>query len=286
MRSERILTCVTAAAMALTIGGCGTKQVTAEGTLPPGFVDSTGEAKSAVAAYPTGPYGVGIGSIVPNFEFVGYQNAAGGTASGMDIIQLSDFYNPHGKDKTWQPAAGEADDRNFPADSHYLLAGKAKPTVLLLDVASVWCEPCNEEAHLMLPELHTLYSPCGGEFMLDLHDSATPGDSATVKNLQNWTKEYKVDYPSVVDPEYRLDMLFEQSAFPNNTILDTTTMKVVQVIAGAEFRNYCDMDGSDCSTAKAGSACAGSSGTCTASTFWNAYESLLDTTRTGCTLGK
>jgi hypothetical protein len=279
MRSERILTCVTAAAMALMVGGCSQE----EAAPVPGFVDSTGEAKSAEAAYPAGPYGVGLKSVVPNFAFVGYQNAAAGT-SGMDLIQLSDFYNPHAHDPSYTPAAGEPDDRIFPATSHYLLAGKAKPTVLLLDVASVWCEPCNEEAHIMLPPLHALYSPCGGEFMLDLHDSDTPGDSATIKNLQNWTKTYKVNYPSVIDPEYRLDELFEQSAFPNNTIIDTTTMEVVQIIAGAEYRLYCDMDGTDCSTSTVGTACAGASGTCTASTFWSKYESLLDTSRAGCTL--
>lgn len=279
MRSERILAGVTAAAMALVIGGCSQ-----EAAPVPGFVDSTGEAKAAEAAYPAGPYGVGIGSVVPNFSFVGYQNAAAGTSAGMDLIQLADFYNPHAHDATYEPAAGEEDDRLFPATSHYLLAGKAKPTVLLLDVASVWCEPCNEEAHIMLPPLHALYSPCGGEFMLDLHDSNTVGSSATINNLKNWTKEYKVNYPAVIDPEYRLDELFEQSAFPNNTIVDTTTMKVVQIIAGAEFRLYCDMDGSDCSTSTAGTACPASSGTCTASTFWSKYESLLDTTRSGCTL--
>ncbi len=279
MRHDRILSCVTVAAMTLMIGGCSQ-----EAAPVPGFVDSTGEAKNAESAYPAGPYGVGIGSVVQNFQFVGYQDASSGTASGMDIIQLADFYNPHAHDPSYMPAAGEEDDRLFPATSHYALAGKEKPTVLLLDVASVWCEPCNEEAHLMLPELHTLYTPCGGEFMLDLHDSQTPGDSATIKNLQNWTKEYKVDYPSVIDPEYRLDELFEQSAFPNNTILDTTTMKVVQVIAGAEPRHYCDMDDSDCSLAAVGSACPGSSGTCTASPFWAAYEKQLDTSRAGCTL--
>ncbi len=285
----------------------------------PGFVDNTGQAAAAIA-YPAGPYGVGVGSVIDNFDFLGFPDATV-NASTRTPIKLSDFYNPHAFDKTYMPASPAEDDRLFPASSGYAMAGKAKPTVLLIDIACVWCVPCNEEAKTILPAQHALYSECGGEFLLDLHDSNTPGTTATFSNLTNWTKSYKVNYPAVIDPEFRLDALFSVSAFPNNVIVDTTTMKIVAKFAGEvpptacgdagacttdadcqTCQGICNDDSAYCSTdadcpasvgcgsfsCGDGTACSTSadcaSKTCSQFSFWATYESHLDKTRTGCTL--
>lgn len=181
--------------------------------------DGVGQEKTTEAAYPAGPYGVSIGSVVPNFKFVGFSNAQVDN-SALDLIQLSDFYNPTGKG-TW------------PANSKFGASGAAMPTVLLIDVASVWCGPCNEEAGSVLPGQYKKVQPMGGEFLLNLADGPNPGNSATQKDLYNWTKKYKVNYPAIYDPEYKMGQLFAQDAFPQNFIVDTRTMKVCKIIAGA-----------------------------------------------------
>jgi hypothetical protein len=274
MRSDTILACVTLGVVAVMVTACSEAAPPAP---PPTFVDSTGEAKSELV-YPPGPYGVSIGTVIEDFDFVGYANASTTTAT-MQAISLGDFYNPHGLDASYQPGP-EGDDRLFPTGSQYG-AGQPKPTVLLVDVACVWCVPCNEEAQTILPAAHALYAPCGGQFLLDLHDSATPGTPATPKNLQNWTKAYKVNFPSAIDPSFKLDPLFVEQAFPQNFVIDTTTMTIVTAIAGAEYRYYCASDGSECTT---NSDCTTPGDSCMQSTFWGAYESHLDKTRTGCTL--
>ncbi len=222
MKSLAFLASVGLAAVAITSMGCSQDP-------PPAFNSGTGQVKAEVA-YPAGPYGIGEGSTIENFQLIGYANAKLNNQA-MQAIQLADFYNPHGKDPSYKPASPEEDDRLFPPGSQYT-PGAPKPTVLLIDVASVWCNPCNYEAGNILPKLHAKYAPCGGEFFLQLADGTQVGTAAVPKNLYNWATKYKVDYPSSIDPSYKLMALFEADAFPANMIIDARTMKIVEVISG------------------------------------------------------
>jgi hypothetical protein len=308
MRSDVFLACVTFSVVALTAASCSR----------PAFVDTTGEAPSSVA-YPSAPYGFEAGATLYNYDFVGFADAAQLDTS-MQAMALSDFYNPHGKDPTYQPAAGEVDDRYFPADSAYANAGKLKPTVLLVQVAAVWCEPCNLEAATILPAKHATYAPCGGEFLLTLNDSGTMGVPASPKNLLNWTSLYKVDYPAAIDPEGKLQPIWQADAIPENIVVDLTTMKIVEVLAGEAVVGTCNNESAcsvdaDCQSCEG--LCSDGSGTCSTAAdcptgvncenvcgdgsmcttnadcaakkcspfkFWTTYESYLDKTRTGCSL--
>ncbi len=167
------------------------------------------------APYP-GPYGSGIGSIIPDYQFYGYPNASNDT-SALVMVQLSDFYNPTG--------AGV-----YPAGSPYG-AGNPLPKALFIDRAAVWCEPCNEEAKSDLPGLHTTYFP-GGEFFLALDEGATPGTTPTQSQLTNWTKGYKVNFPAVVDPATSFSSVVGADAYPGQIIIRTKDMKIVTQEAG------------------------------------------------------
>jgi hypothetical protein len=306
MRNSLLLSSFAAAVSSLgllsggLLGCSGQAPVEVETIAPPAptpFTDTTGQAAATTEAYPAGPYGFTAGQVIPNMDFLGFPDPAKNT-SAMKTITLADFYNPHGLDPSYTPPAGEADDRLFPASSGYENAGKPKPVVLLVDVASVWCGPCNEEAETVLPFKHALYEACGGEFLLDLHDSATPGTTATQSNLKNWTVVYKVDYPSMIDPAYKLDAYFSQNAYPTNMIIDTTTMTIVHVIAGEAIPGFCnDANQETCGTPADLAVCSGDSSldcaglsgctgttTCTQYDFWTTFESKLDKTRAGCTL--
>ncbi len=58
-----------------------------DGTLAPAFPDGTGQQAHGAKAYPAGPYGVGKGSIIANYKFLGYANAVNSTAAlqGIEI---------------------------------------------------------------------------------------------------------------------------------------------------------------------------------------------------------
>ena len=189
----------------------------------PDFPAGQGQTANGAPAYPAPPYGISIGSIIENYQFVGYANGEK-RDSGLQIVQLADFYNPDGKGV-------------YPAGSPYG-EGQPKPVTLLIDVASVWCGPCNEEAKSVLPGKHASLKPLGGEFLLQLADGPTQGVAATAHNLDNWTKLYDVEFPATIDPSGKLSALFEADAFPANFIIDTRTMRIVKAINGVPDSSF------------------------------------------------
>lgn len=167
-------------------------------------------------AYPPGPYDVMSGATIRNFGFPGYPDAQ--ASMTVQQIQLADFYNPTGTDV-------------YPAASPYG-AGKKKPLGLFIDIASVWCGPCNLEAKTELPAKYARYHPCGGEFLFQLAEGAAPGTPATAQNLSAWTHAYKVDYPATFDKDQQLSALYGGGSFPDGVIIDTHDMHILEVVSG------------------------------------------------------
>jgi hypothetical protein len=186
--------------------------------------------------YPAGPYGTAKGSIVARYTFVGFQNAQA-DHSATQPIQLADFYNPHADDASYAPADAAQDDRLFPAGSLYG-SGAPKPRALSITVSSSWCGACRNEAKTMIPARHLKYKPLGGEFLIQLNDGPAPGHVAVQQDLLSWTTQFHVNFPATIDAHRQLDALFVASVYPANIILDTRTMRIVEVVAGVPDDAY------------------------------------------------
>jgi hypothetical protein len=195
------------------LGGCAGETIEEEA---PPFPEGQGQTPYEGPLYPAGPYGIEKGSIVENFKFIGFPDPSK-DKTALREIQMADFYNPTGEE-TW------------PADSIY--GGKAKPKALLVVVSAVWCGPCQYENEEILPEEYAKYNPLGAEFLLQLADGPTVGEPAVTKHLVSWTTKYDTAWPAVLDPAAKLSALFEADAYPANLLIDTTTMEIVDVVAG------------------------------------------------------
>lgn len=232
MGNDRILFGLSLGA-ALALGALGCNEDGANGSdLPP----PDRPVESDKPTYPAGPYSTQPGDVISDFSFQGFANPQLGSADLQPIL-LSDFYNPHGGDAGYAPSDAAHDDRLFPAGSPYG-AGKPKPKALAIDIGAIWCGPCNYEAKTELPPRHAKYLPLGGELLFQLADGATQGVVATQKDLVNWTKKYKVDYPSTIDTDKQLAALFDANAYPANMIIDLRTMRIVAVVAGVPDEAY------------------------------------------------
>ncbi len=183
----------------------------------PEFTADQGQVTHTKAAYPEGPFGLEIGSIAENYKFIGYAKPHEDQENYYEI-QLSDFYNPTG-DGVYEEGSVHG-------------AGNPKPTVLLIAVSAVWCGPCQYENAELLPVEYAEYAPQGAEFLLQLADGPTVGVPAKFSHLKSWTTKYDTKWPAVIDPSSKLSALFEADAFPANILIDTTTMEIVDVIAG------------------------------------------------------
>jgi hypothetical protein len=235
--------------------GCG------EDVPVPDFKSGQGETAVPETAYPEGPYGFSVGSIVPNLKFIGFHNPQlNADTNNMEAIDLSQFYNPTGSE-TWA------------ADSTYR-PGEAKPKALWIDVSAQWCVPCQNESKSVLPGDYAKYQPLGAEFMLELIEN-TNGDNAQPVNLVQWTTKYKTAWPAIIDPERQAETLFHEDAYPNNILIDTKTMTVVQSVAGAppSHEDCAALPSTQC-VSGSGSACEVASGACK-SVFFDALDGLV-----------
>lgn len=183
----------------------------------PPFPRGQGQVKGAGQSYPSGPYDVTKGSVITNYAFEGFSRPL--QAKGDPVpIQLSDFYNPTG-------------EGTYPDDSP-IAPGEPMPKALLLDVSAVWCQPCQLESKTILPKEYEEYGPRGAEFLLLLSESAAQGVPADAKDLRTWTGEFDLPFPSVIDPSYTLGSRFVGASLPTNILIDTQTMKIVELVAG------------------------------------------------------
>lgn len=197
------------------------------GTTVPGATpefEGGGQVAVPEVIYPEGPYGINRKSVVRNYEFLGFSNpSAEGGRDEFQSIQLADFYNPTGKDV-------------YPEGSPFG-AGNPKPKALSIVVAARWCGPCQIEAKNVLPGKYLALKPKGGEFLLNLAQDLDY-EPAKMSDLRAWTKTYKVNYPSIVDPSQKLSSLFDANAFPANLLINTIDMTVVDVSSGAPPSSY------------------------------------------------
>jgi thiol-disulfide isomerase/thioredoxin len=179
--------------------------------------------------YPGPPYGFSPGATLQDESFQGFADPQTDHSS-LQILKISDFFNPHVDEADYQPLSAADDDRLFPPKSIYG-AGTKKPRVLLVDFGSGWCGPCNAEAKSLLDGLYAMYKPCGGGFFYQLADGVMMGTAVTDELLQTWSSVYKVSYPITFDNGHALGP-FYSAGFPAGVIVDTSTMVIVEAISG------------------------------------------------------
>jgi len=183
-----------------------------------GYVGSPGQAPKA--AYPAGPYGVNVGSVVPDFTWVGYTQPHTSRAT-LEVMSLADYYNPTG-------------DGVFPDDGR-AWAGLPKPKVLAVVVAAVWCQPCQQEARYFLPANKLQYEAQGGGFLQLISDGGVPGTLPDIGDLDAWTTRFSTSFPAALDASLEFQRVWEADAFPENIMIRTTDMRIIAKEAGAGF---------------------------------------------------
>ncbi len=196
--------------LAAFILGCAWESEQEEPTVEPGLEHpgggiepgTLGPGTGGTVAYPAGPYGRSVGSVIQNFKFTGFLNPKASNyvadENSMVTIELSNYFNP--------------------------TADPGKPVALLVNASARWCSVCKEEARQSM--IHYPYwSERGVEFMTAIfeNDDAQP---AQFIDIEYWGQRFELEYPLVLDPKLTLGVFFSKSASPFNMIIDTRTMTI------------------------------------------------------------
>ena len=161
-----------------------------------------------IPAYPAGPYGSQLGSIIADHTFLGWRDpvAAGFDASRLEEVRLSDYYDP----------------------------GGTQTELIVVNASAVWCPACRSEmAEIDQRGLALRYRSSkvvlfGTLFEDNNTRPATPADLAL------WGSQlgFVVDFPLTLDPGLKLGPYFADAATPLNLIIDARTMEILQVYMG------------------------------------------------------
>jgi len=205
-------------ALALLCGGCSSKGHSQPSGDDGGdlAVDASGTVAMASGAtnpdgfpYPTNNLGrtqrsgSTPGSVIRNYVFSGFRNAD--PSQGLQPIALADYYDPC----------------------------KKRYSVIRLNVAAVWCTPCNEETAAMVADADWIAQQ-GIVVLQALDDGLTQGTGATLGDLQGWIRRYSPTFTEMLDPDPQpqLGAFFSAAAVPWNADIDPRTMEILSSNVG------------------------------------------------------
>ncbi len=161
--------------------------------------------------YPEGPYGTAVGATIANLSFLGWRDpvASAYDETALEVVRLSDFYNPGG--------------------------AKNDVRVIVLNASAVWCSVCRAEySHLARDGIYEEYRPKGIEIVGVLFEDNS-GAPARPRDLALWGNSdsgFAVPFPLVLDPGFKTGVYFSADATPLNMIIDATTMEILNVTMG------------------------------------------------------
>jgi hypothetical protein len=202
----------------LLIVGCSSEPIAQSGgpggTSSPSSPASTATSPSvagdftAVAAYPSGPYGRGLGAVIENFEFLGWRDPVGANydPSALETLHLGDYYDPNG----------------------------TQTELIVLNASAVWCTVCQAEMRDMHNnDTYDTYRQRKVQVFGTLFQDAS-GNPAQPSDLVIWGQSdvRQIAFPLVLDPALKMGIYFTSDATPLNLVIDARNMKIIDVMMG------------------------------------------------------
>jgi hypothetical protein len=188
---------------------CGSNSPAApKATAEPVVADAGGKASTSAKPYPAGPYGFSVGSTIQNYTFRGWfapSDVAYDTGA-LEQVELADFYDPDGS-------------KGIKA--------------LFINASARWCSACKSEQPKIAAQ-RVIWEPQGARFLETLFEDDNQADPSPARadDLQIWGKAYKVTWTLVLDPALTLGDFFDTAATPMNMIIDTSSMKILDIVTG------------------------------------------------------
>lgn len=160
-------------------------------------------ADAALGPYPSGPYGTKVGSVIANMTWIGYVD------------------DPADAVATTKPYVMYSLDDARKSGKHYAM----------INLAETFCPGCQKSAGELAAGGPAVVN--AGGVVIEVLETTGFTTQATKSDLTNWVNKYSLPITSVKDPDGTgtptLNALGQRE---QAYIIDLTTMKIIQIIAG------------------------------------------------------
>jgi hypothetical protein len=153
----------------------------------------------APVAYPSGPYALAKGAIIPNACFEGYRDGK----PPLTLICMSDFFDPD---------------------------GSRGVNAVAIEVGAEWCTPSVESLR-QLVMLDAAVRARGGRFVGALGQDSK-GDPASQTTLERISSAHRLTIDLVADPLQKLSPTQPGHGIPLTYVVDPRTMRIVRINEG------------------------------------------------------
>ncbi|MBN2693451.1 TlpA family protein disulfide reductase [bacterium] len=152
-------------------------------------------------AYPEGPYGTTVGSVVPNLEWTDIDGKK------VSLRKLYTLYKASGY-----------------------------PRAILFVASAGWCQPCRMEAPLLedLYNDNQLYDGRRKTEIIQTILENNSGDASTDIFAKSWRDQYDITFSVISDPTRVLDNYNAEGSIPFNMIVDPETMTIKNLQNGTD----------------------------------------------------
>lgn len=166
--------------------------------------------------YPCAPYGTNADDVAENMEFIGWSDPDEHTKAHADkVMDLSTKKKIAFKDYFGCPAK--------------------KRKLLWVMVSAGWCGPCQLEVKDTQTQINNGAMSEDVGVMNIIFETDNPGEPITESFAKLWAEEFKLTFPVVMDPSFKMGKYFSAKATPFNMFVFTDTMKICWGKAGADL---------------------------------------------------
>lgn len=161
--------------------------------------------------YPCGPYGVQIGDVAANLAFMGFSDDDNQCTEHKDkVMDLSKAHQVAFAD--WH--VGDAS------------CASKKKDLLWVMVSAGWCGPCKTEVQTTQKEYGAGAVDSRLAILNIVIETGNHGEPADTNYLKTWINGFKLTFPVVADPSFKMGAYFNKKATPFNMLVETKTGKV------------------------------------------------------------
>lgn len=170
-------------------------------------------------AYPCGPYGTAAGEVAGNLIFSGFMDPdpvckdPGKQQPDLVTLRNTSFSQWHQQAQACATGQGRR--------------------LLWISVGAGWCPACSSEAlDLQAMIKGGTLDPRVGVLGV-LFETNTKGQAVDAAFLRSWSKTYKLTYPVVMDPTFKMGTYYDARETPFNMLLELNSMKILHRHTGS-----------------------------------------------------